>query len=335
MKKRILLGHGSGGRLTHDLINNLLLKKFGNPVLNQLKDSGIFNAGNARLAFTTDSYVVNPIVFPGGDIGKLAVCGTVNDLAVCGGKPLFISCALIIEEGLEVSLLEKLLESIKRTSKEAGVKIITGDTKVVEKGSCDRIFINTSGVGIIERGVNLSINNIKAGDDIIINGTIGDHGISVLSKREGIEFLSTVKSDCCVLNDIISKVLKTTKDVKFMRDPTRGGVASTLNEIVENKKFGIILDEESLPVKKSVKSACELLGIDPLYMGNEGKVIIISPPGATKRILNTLKRHKLGRESRIIGKVTGKYRGRVSIKTKSGGVRLVDMLTGDQLPRIC
>ena len=332
---KILLGHGSGGTLTHNLIKDVLVNELGNTVLNRMEDSGVFNVGLNTLALTTDSYVVSPIFFPGGDIGKLAVCGTINDLAVCGAKPLFISCALIIEEGLEISTLKRVVESIKRASLEAGVAVITGDTKVVERGSCDKIFINTSGVGVIPKGVKLALDNIKAGDDIIINGSIGDHGISVLSKREGIEFKARLYSDCACLNGLISKVLGPASGVRFMRDATRGGVATVLNEIAEQKRFGVLIKEDQLPVKKTVKSACELLGMDPLYIANEGKVVIVSNPKRTKRLLKLLKQHKLGRKSAIIGKVTKGHKGKVWLETESGGVRLVDMLTGEHLPRIC
>jgi len=334
-KKRILLAHGSGGRLTHKLIKEVLVSRFGNPILRELKDSGLFNIAREKVALTTDSYVVNPILFPGGDIGKLSICGTINDLAVCGAKPIFISCAFIIEEGLEQKTLERIADSIKRVSNEAGVKIITGDTKVVEKGACDKIFINTSGIGLIEKGLNLSLDNIKIGDDIIINGSIGDHGISILSKREELSFKVGVKSDCVPLNDLIFKALKASPNIKFMRDPTRGGVATTLNEIIEAQSFGMMLDERNIPLKGSVRSACELLGIDPLYIGNEGKVIIISSPKHTKKVLGALRKHKLGKKSRVIGKVIKEHKGKVCLKTKSGGIRLVDMLTGEQLPRIC
>jgi len=333
--KRILLGHGSGGKLTHQLINELFIKEFNNNILSELKDSGVFNIGKEKLALTTDSYVVNPLLFSGGDIGKLAVCGTINDLSVCGAKPLFMSCGFIIEEGLSISLLKKITESMRKTALEAGVRIITGDTKVVEKKSADKLFINTSGIGLVQKSIDLSIDNIKAGDDVIINGSIGDHGISILSKREGLEFKANIKSDCAPLNGLIFKVLKADNNIKFMRDPTRGGVATTLNEIVEKGKFGIVIDVESLPIKKAVKSACEILGLDPLYIGNEGKVIIVSAPKDTKKILNVLRKHKLGRESRIIGKVTKEHKGKVSMKTKAGGLRLVDMLTSEPLPRIC
>ena len=329
----ILLGHGSGGRLTHELIKDLFVSRFGSPVLSRLEDSGVFNIGRERLALTTDSYVVNPLFFPGSDIGKLAVYGTVNDLSVCGAKPVFISCAFIVEEGLKRSVLEKVAESIKEASRKAGVRVITGDTKVVERRSADKLFINTSGIGVVRKDLDLCIDNIRPGDDIIINGSIGDHGISVLSKREGREFKTSVRSDCAPLNDLIFKALKASGNIRFMRDPTRGGVATVL--IVEEKNFGILVDEKNLPVKKPVKSACELLGLDPLYIGNEGKVIIVSPYRDTKRILSILRRHRLGRKAQVIGKITTEYKGKVCIKTKAGGIRLVDMLTSEQLPRIC
>lgn len=334
MGEKILLSHGSGGKLSHELIKNFT-EIIGNKILNELDDSAISALGNEKIAFTTDAYVVNPIFFPGGDIGKLAVCGTVNDLAVCGAKPLFISSSFILEEGLDMDKLGKILESMDKAAKEAGIKIITGDTKVVEKGSCDKIFITTSGIGEIPKGVNLSKKKIKPGDKIIINGTIGDHGFSIINARENFKFKTELKSDVAPLNNLIESILRLEQGVKFMRDPTRGGVATTLNEFVEGSGFGIEIEEDILPIRKDVLMMSEILGIDPLYMGNEGKVVFVVSENKSKGILNRLKAHKLGKKAAVIGTVRGKNKGKVVLKTKVGTHRFVDMLTGEQLPRIC
>lgn len=332
MGNQILLSHGSGGRLSHDLIKHFI-KVIGNKYLNELDDSAILNLKKGKIAFTTDSYVVNPIIFPGGDIGRLAVCGTVNDLAVCGARPLFISSSFILEEGFGIDRLNKILRSMEDAAKHAGIKIATGDTKVVEKGSCDKIFITTSGIGLIEKKIDLSKKRIKAGDKIIINGTIGDHGFSIINAREKFDFKTTLKSDVAPLNNLIDKVLS--KDIKFMRDPTRGGVATTLNEITEGSNFGIEILEDNLPIRKEILIAGEILGIDPLYMGNEGKVIFIVSKSNANTILKKLKSHKLGRKSSIIGEVTKENKGKVILRTKVGTKRFINMLVGEQLPRIC
>ncbi len=330
----ITMAQGSGGSQMHDLIDSVFLKKFSNPILMQKNDSAIINIGSKKMAFTTDSYVVNPIFFPGGDIGSLAVYGTVNDLAVCGAKPLYISAGAIIEEGLDGRLLDRIVGSMAMAASKAGVQIVTGDTKVVEHGACDRIFINTSGIGEVYYD-NLSINNIRDGDRVIVSGPIGDHAISVLSKREGIEFETTVKSDSAPLDRIIRKVLHSSDKVRFMRDPTRGGVATTLNEIVLNKKFGIIVDEDKVPVRPGVRQACELLGFDPNYLACEGRVIIIVRNQDEEAVLRALHSEKAGRLGRTIGIITKDHPGRVVLKTVSGGKRVLGMLSGDQLPRIC
>lgn len=318
----------------HNLIDSLFMRELGNPILKEKKDSAIVKIGNKKIAFTTDSYVVDPVFFPGGDIGSLAVHGTVNDLSVCGAKPLFISLGLIIEEGLERGVLEKITGSIRDAAQKAGVRIVTGDTKVVDKGSCDRIFINTSGIGEVYYD-GLSIKAIRPGDSMILTGPMGEHAISVLSKREGIAFDSKVLSDSAPLNGLIAKALKASKKVRFMRDPTRGGVATTLNEIATGRPFGIALDEASLPVTKGVKSACELLGFDPLYLACEGRCIIISARSDEKRIISVLRKDALGRSAKVIGRVTKDNCGRVYMNTISGGNRIVSMLSGEQLPRIC
>jgi len=335
MSKKITLSHGSGGRLMHDLIKGLFLKELKNPFLSRLDDAAIYNIGKEEVLFTTDSYVVNPIFFPGGDIGKLSIYGTVNDLAVCGARPLYISVGMIIEEGLDMHVLERITKSMKEAMHRTGAYIVTGDMKVVEKGQCDKIFINTSGVGIKIKNADLALSNVRIGDRIIISGPIGQHAVSILASREGLNFASKVKSDCAPLNDLISKMLEASDGIKFMRDPTRGGLATTLNEFVDKREFGILIDEEEIPVSSGVRAACELLGFDPLYMANEGRVIIISSKKSSKKILNVLKRHPQGKGASLIGEVVRTYKGKVCLKTKTGGLRLVKMLTGEQLPRIC
>jgi len=334
MMEKIMLAHGSGGRMMHELIDNIFLKELGNPILREKRDAAILKIGNRKIAFTTDSYVVDPLFFPGGDIGSLAVYGTVNDISVSGARPLYISLGLIIEEGLDRSILGRVTKSIKNASRVSGVKVVTGDTKVVEKGSCDRIFINTSGLGEVYYD-RLSIEMIRPGDVIMVNGPIGEHAISVLSKREGISFASKVKSDSSPLNDLIDKILKVSGKVRFMRDPTRGGIATTLNEIAEEMPFGISIDEKDIPISDGVREASELLGLDPLYLACEGRVVIVAAREDEKKILNAMKRHGLGRLSKTIGRVTKDYHGTVFLNTISGGKRTVGMLAGEQLPRIC
>jgi len=315
------------------LINELMLKKFDNPILRQLTDSAILKpSGDKKLCFTTDSYVVNPLFFPGGDIATLAVNGTVNDLSVMGAKPLYISCSFILEEGLDWVILDKITASMAKAAGKAGVQIVTGDTKVVEKGSADKIFINTSGVGILQKGLILSKNKIKTGDKIIINGEIGAHGLAVMSMREN--FKTDIKSDCAPLWELIESML-IVGGVKFMRDPTRGGVASVLCEIAENSAFGIQIKEEFLPIHENVSSFSEILGLDPLYIANEGKVVAVVSRGKASSILSKMKKHPLGKESAIIGEITKENKGKVLLETVIGGKRIIDRLVGDQLPRIC
>lgn len=335
MKKKILLAHGSGGRLAHELIKELFLKSFDNKFLRSLGDSAIFEKEKIRWAFTTDSYVIRPLFFPGGDIGKLAVCGTINDLAVAGAAPLFLSCALIIEEGLELLTLEKIVSSVKEAAEGAGVQIITGDTKVVEQGGADGLFINTSGVGIMRTQEDLSPGRIETGDRIIINGTIGDHSIATLSGREEFDFQTEIESDCAPLNDLIGRILSQSRGIKMMRDPTRGGVASILNEIVSGRPFGIELWEEKIPIKEEVMSICEMLGFDPLYLANEGKLVLIAKEEEAEKLLFILRSHPLGKESQIMGQVVPEPNGKVYLRTGIGTRRVVDMLSGEQLPRIC
>ena len=332
----ITLAHGSGGKLTHELIKKAILKGYGNPILNKLTDSAVMKLGSGlRLAFTTDSFVVKPVIFKGGDIGKLAVCGTVNDLAVSGALPLYISCSLIIEEGLSGELLSRFINSMKNEADKAGVKVVTGDTKVVEKGSCDKIFINTSGIGIVKYKKDLSVKRVKAGDKIIINGTIADHGAAVMLARNDLGFKGGPSSDCASLNGLILTVLRKCSNVKFMRDPTRGGVAAVANEIAEGASFGIRLFEDKIPVNNGTASFCEILGIDPLQMGNEGKVMMVVASGEADKALQLMKKDPLGKNAAVIGEITKEYKGKVVMQTRVGGERIVDMPVLEALPRIC
>jgi len=334
MDDSILLAHGSGGKLSHELVEKKFLPFLANPALNKLDDSAIFEA-SGRLAFTTDSYVVNPIFFPGGDIGKLAVCGTVNDLAMNGAKPLYLSLSAIIEEGFLLSELEQIVQSIKKAAEEAEVSIIAGDTKVVNRGQADKLFITTSGVGIISPGVDISGANARAGDKILLSGTIGDHGIAVMSQREGLRFSMTLESDCAPLNRLVSQMLKASSRIHCLRDPTRGGLATTLNELTRQSKVGIVVEEAKIPVKEEVKAACELLGLDPIYVANEGKLVAVVDPADADKILARMRKNHYGRDATIIGEVTSEHPGKVTMKTKLGPSRIVDMLSGELLPRIC
>jgi len=332
---KILLAHGGGGSLSHQLISKMFLPQFDNELLNAQHDSAIFTVGKNKFAFTTDSYVIQPIFFPGGDIGELAVNGTVNDLSVAGAKPLYITAAFIIEEGLPIDDLWKIVLSMKEAAKKAGVLIVTGDTKVVERGKGDKIFINTSGIGIVEDGIEISPKNCKDGDVIIINGSIADHGVAIMSAREGLSFETEITSDTAPLNELIQSVLVVSKNIHVMRDPTRGGVASTLKEIAMTAQMGIEIDEAKIPIKEEVKGACEILGFDPLYIANEGKVILFVAKEDAEKVFLEMKKHLLGKESRIIGKVVKEHPGTVVMKTIIGSTRVVEMITGEQLPRIC
>ncbi len=335
MSQIITLAHGSGGRLTHDLIRDVFLKHLSNDVLLRGDDSARIDIPGDRIAFTTDSFVITPIVFKGGDIGKIAVCGTVNDITAAGAKPLYLSCGFIIEEGLPLKELEAVAESMGRTARECGVKIVAGDTKVVQKKAADKIFINTSGIGLIYKDINVSGSYAKPGDRVIITGTVGEHGCAVLLEREKLDICSEVGSDCAPLNGLMEKVFNTTTDIHVLRDPTRGGLATTLNEIAGQSKVGIRLYEDMIPVGEQVRGICELLGLDPLYMANEGKLLIIAPENSALKVLETLKKEEYGKNSCLIGEVTDGPAGRVTMKTIAGGSRIVDMLVGDQLPRIC
>jgi hydrogenase expression/formation protein HypE len=336
-EEKILLSHGNGGRMMHNLIGNLFLKYFKNAILDEQTDAAILPVNSAEMAFTTDSFVIDPLFFPGGNIGKLAVCGTVNDLSVCGADPHFISVSFIIEEGFPMKDLETIVSSLAEEAKKAKVTVVTGDTKVVNKGKCDKLFINTAGIGSIKKK-NLLISkagNIQPGDVIIINGTIGDHGMAVMSVRESFNFKTQVISDCASLNHLIQEFLDQSSGVKFMRDPTRGGVATVLNELVEKTGFGIEIEESVLPVSKGVSAMCELFGFDPLYIANEGKVLIVADPVESNHILEIMKKNDLGRQSVIIGRVNNNHPGKVVLETANGGRRIIDTLTGDPLPRIC
>jgi hydrogenase expression/formation protein HypE len=330
----VLLAHGSGSRLSHDLIEKNFLPSLTNPLLARLDDSAVFDL-SGRLAFTTDSYVVSPIFFPGGDIGKLAVCGTVNDLSMSGAAPLYLSLSFIIEEGLTIGELKKVVCSIKTAAEEAGVSIVTGDTKVVNRGSADKLFINTAGIGVIPAGVDVSGANAKVGDKIILSGAVGDHGIAVMSQREGLKFSVPVQSDCAPLNKLVSEMVEASRRIHCLRDPTRGGLATTLNEFARQSGVGIRIEEDNIPIHDGVRGACELLGFDPLYVANEGKLVAVVPPDDAQKVLAKMKRNKYGADSAIIGAVTDDHRVRVVLKTRLGASRILDMLSGELLPRIC
>lgn len=334
---KVLLSHGNGGRIMHSLITGLFVKHFGNRILNRQNDSAILPVDGSEIAFTTDSFVIDPVFFPGGDIGKLAVCGSVNDLSVAGAEPLFISVSFIIEEGFPMKDLETIVISLASEAKKAGVLIVTGDTKVVNKGKCDKIFINTSGIGRLSSGTKMEGRNhsIRPGDVILINGGIAEHGMAVMNAREDFRFKTTVESDCASLNRLIGDVLSNTVSVKFMRDPTRGGVATVLNELCGKMPFGIQLDEVALPVNKGVRAICEILGFDPLYVANEGKVVMVTSEKESRKVLSIMKKHKTGRQSAVIGKIVKDHPGKVVLRTETGGKRIIDSLSGDPLPRIC
>ena len=335
---RILLGHGSGGGLSADLMRRVFLAGYGNEVLARMEDQAtlmVGGNGTGRLAFTTDSFVVKPLFFPGGDIGKLAVHGTVNDLAVGGAEPLFLSAAFILEEGLPLTDLEKIVRSMREACAEAGVELVTGDTKVVDRGKGDGVFITTSGIGRVMEGVNLSIRSARPGDKIIVSGTIGDHGIAIMSVREGIEFETVLESDSAPLNGLVKAILGASRRVRAMRDPTRGGVSSTLNELAQASGVGVRVIEDALPIKPEVRGACEMLGLDPLYVANEGKLIAVVPAEDAEKVLAAMRGHPLGKDAVVIGEVVDDHAGMVVMRSVVGGERVVTMLAGEQLPRIC
>ncbi|MDB6111382.1 MAG: hydrogenase expression/formation protein HypE [Pedosphaera sp.] len=333
--QEIVLAHGSGGKLTQQLIQRMVLPHFKNELLNPLHDGAMFSVNGTKLAFSTDSFVVNPIFFPGGDIGELAINGTVNDLAMCGARPLHLSAAFILEEGLPMAEFWRVIQSMQRAARAAGVNLVTGDTKVVDRGKGDKIFINTSGIGIVEAGVNIHPQRAQVGDKIIINGPIAVHGIAIMSVREGLAFETEIASDTAPLNGLVQTMLAAAPDIHVLRDPTRGGITSTLSEIAEQACVGIRLEEASIPIGEDVKGACEILGLDPLYVANEGKLVAFVRPDDSGRVLSAMRDHPLGREAAIIGEVVADHHGYVTMKTRVGGNRVVDMLSGEQLPRIC
>ena len=334
MDDRILLAHGSGGKLSHDLVEKNFVPLFKNPLLDKLDDSAIFEL-KGQLAFTTDSYVVSPIFFPGGDIGKLAVCGTVNDLAMSGAVPLYLSISLVIEEGLPLADLQKVMTSAGKAAEEAGVKVVTGDTKVVDRGSADKLFVNTAGIGVIPQGVGISGSKAQPGDKVILNGSIGEHGIAVMSQREGLQFSVPIESDCASLHKLVADILEISNNIHCLRDPTRGGLASTLNEFARQSGVGVRIDENKIPVREAVRAACELLGFDPLYVANEGKLVAVVPAADAERVLAKMRRNQYGTQSTIIGEIVAEHPGRVVMTTRLGASRIVDMLVGELLPRIC
>jgi hydrogenase expression/formation protein HypE len=333
---KILLDHGSGGKISHNLTRDMMLPVFDNDILAALNDGAIFELEGSRLAFSTDSYTVDPIFFPGGNIGDLAINGTVNDIAMCGATPLYLSVGLIIEEGLSMSDLETIINDMGRAADTAGVTVITGDTKVVPRGTADRIFINTSGIGLIPPGVHVASDNARAGDKIILSGTIADHAITILTQREGLSFETSLKSDSAPLNHMIKKMFAATAaGIHVLRDPTRGGVGTALNEIAEKSEIGIDIIEDQIPYKNEVAGACELLGFDPLYLANEGKLLAFVSPDNADAVLEAVKSDPYGKDAAVIGEVVDDYPGKVFLKTRIGGKRIVDMLAGEQLPRIC
>lgn len=331
----IQLDHGSGGKLSHAMVTDLILPVFNNPALARLDDGAVLEIGGARLAFSTDSYVVDPIFFPGGNIGDLAVNGTVNDISMCGATPMYISVGLIIEEGFPSEDLKVILDSMAAAAVKAGVQVVTGDTKVVPRGKADKLFINTSGVGLIADGVRVSGSMAQPGDTVIISGTMADHGITVLSCREGLAFSSDIQTDSAPLNAMVKAILSAGSDVHVLRDPTRGGVGTTLNEIASQSSVGIHIWEEALPIKGAVAGTCELLGFDPLYIANEGKLLAVVAAESAGKVLEIIRNDEFGRDAAIIGEVVAEDPGKVFLETAIGGLRIVDMLTGEQLPRIC
>lgn len=333
--EHVMLAHGGGGKLTKQLIDKMFYAEFGNEYLNRGHDGAFLPSPGKILAFTTDSFVVDPIFFPGGNIGDLAINGTVNDLACCGAIPRYISLAFILEEGLPMADLWELVKSIRAAADKAGVSIVTGDTKVVGKGKGDGIFINTSGIGEVIEGTNIGPEQCKPGDAVIINGSIADHGIAILSKREGLSFETAVISDTASLNAMVTEVLEKYKSVHVLRDPTRGGLASALNEISEASQTGVILYEDELQINESVRGACEIMGFDPLYIANEGKILLIVPQEDAQGILKIMRKHPEGQDASIIGEVCAEHPGIVRLQTSIGSSRIVDMISGEQLPRIC
>lgn len=333
--KEIVLAHGSGGTLSRQLVEKIILPQFRNELLEPLHDGAIFSLGEQRLAFTTDSFVVNPIFFPGGDIGKLAIHGTVNDLAMCGARPRYLSASFILEEGLPMEDFWRVVQSMRAAADHAKVALVTGDTKVVDRGKADKIFINTSGIGVVPAGLNIHPARAQVGDKIIINGPIAVHGIAIMSVREGLEFETEIASDTAPLHELVEALIAAKIDLHVLRDPTRGGVTSALAEIAQSARLGMLLDEAAIPISEEVKGACEILGLDPLYVANEGKFIAIVAKEDADAALAALRSHLSGKEAAIIGEVVQQHPGMVMMRTRVGGTRVVDMLSGEQLPRIC
>ncbi len=336
----VTMAHGGGGKAMKDLIDDVFVRAFDNVLLAPMEDQARIALADLarhgdRLAFTTNSYVVDPIEFPGGDIGKLAVCGTVNDLAVGGARPLYLSCAAIVEEGVTVDLLRRIAGSMAAAARDAGVALVTGDTKVVPKGACDKLFLNTAGIGVIREGVALGADRARPGDAVLVNGVLGDHGAAVLVARGDLALEAEIESDCAALHTLIDALLAAAPATRFVRDATRGGLATVLNEVAQGSAVSIAIDEEATPIRDDVKGVCEILGLDPLYLANEGKAVMIVPPGEAEAALAALRAHPLGRAAAMIGRVGDGEPGRVTMRTRFGGARIVDMLVGEQLPRIC
>lgn len=332
---KILLDHGSGGKLSHQLTESLLLPAFDNPALAMLDDGAVLNVAPGRLAFSTDTYVVDPIFFPGGSIGDLAINGTVNDVAMCGATPLYLSVGMIIEEGFPMADLERVVTEMRDAARTAGISVVTGDTKVVPKGAADKIYINTAGIGVIKKGADVSGANARPGDAVILSGTMADHGMTILTQRQGLAFESDLTSDSAPLNHMVAALLDSGCEIHVLRDPTRGGVGTTLNEIADKSKVGIRIHEAKLPVRPAVAGVCELLGFDPLYVANEGKLLAFCPADQSDTVLSIIRQSPYGKDACRIGEVIDDHPGRVFMKTHIGGERIVDMLTGEQLPRIC
>lgn len=331
----IVMAHGGGGKLMHQLLEKIIYPAFKNETLDVRHDGAVLNINGSKIAFTTDSYVVNPLFFPGGDIGKLAVFGTVNDLSMCGARPLWLSAAIILEEGFPINTLAAIVESMRQAASLIGVQFVTGDTKVVDKGKGDGVFINTSGIGIIEKDISISPKNVKPGDHIIVSGDLGRHGMAIMSAREGLEFESPIESDCAPLWEIVSDLLENNIEIHCLRDLTRGGLASALNEIASSVRLQIDIDETLVPVSDHVKAACEILGFDPLYVANEGRMVVIVPPSCSEKALEIIRSHETGKNAAIIGRVITDNPGLVTRRSAIGTQRILDMLSGEQLPRIC
>jgi hydrogenase expression/formation protein HypE len=336
----VTLAHGGGGKAMKDLIDDVFVAMFDNHALAPLEDQTRFDLAELamhgdRLAFTTDSFVVDPLFFPGGDIGELAVCGTVNDLAVGGATPLYLSCAVIIEEGMRVDTLRRVARSMAQTAKAAGVHIVTGDTKVVQRGACDKLFITTTGIGVIRKGLALGVDTARPGDVVLVNGLLGDHGAAILCARGDMALDTLIESDCACLHGLIETLLAAAPGIRFVRDPTRGGLATVLNEIADASQVAIEIEEAATPIREQVKAFCEILGLDPLYLANEGKIVVVAPPEQADAALAAMRAHPLGESSALIGRVSQGEAGRVTMRTVFGGRRIVDMLVGEQLPRIC